>query len=194
MSSRKIPKSARTEREGSKNREDRRMSNRNVSESRELTDSARLDAYRKSFYQSSLPDLPKIPGYHVCWLTTTNTRDPLHSRIRLGYELIEAADIPGWEHASIKDGEHAGYIGVNEMIAAKLPIHLYEAYMQESHHIQPLSEEEKLTVANQTIAEEASMKVRRPGKSLRPLMMEEGNEELGQVPPTPNFAELNDEA
>lgn len=194
MSSRKIPKLARTEREGSKNREDRRMSNRTVTESRELTDSERLTAYRKSFYQSSLPDLPKLPGEHVCWLTTTNPRDPLHARIRLGYRLIQGSEIPGWEHASIKNGEFAGYIGVNEMVAAALPIHLYEAYMQESHHIQPLSEEEKLTIANEVIAEEASQKVRRPGKSIRPLTMEAGNEDMGQVPPAPSFAELNDEA
>jgi hypothetical protein len=189
MASRKLSKSQRTERARSEDRADRALGNRQVTDSRELTDSERLDAFRRSFYQSSLPDLPKIPGWHVCWLTTANPRDPIHGRLRLGYELIKAVDIPGWEHASVKSAEYEGCIGVNEMVAAKLPSNLYEAYMQEAHHVQPLNEEEKLTIANEVIAEEAAMKVRRPKKALRPLVMEEGMEELGQAPPAPNFSE-----
>jgi hypothetical protein len=38
-----------------------------------------------------------------------------------------------------------GFIGVNEMLAFKLPISLYEKYMKEAHHDAPLREEEKLT-------------------------------------------------
>ena len=114
-------------------RKSRESEDRRITEDRQLSDSERLDEFRKTFFQSALPDLPPIPGYHVCWLTTENPRDPVHGRIRLGYEPIKAHDIPGWEHASMKTGEWAGCVGVNEMIAFKLPLHLYEAYMKEAH-------------------------------------------------------------
>jgi len=112
-----------------------------------LEDDERLTEFRKQFYQSVLPDLPKIPGWHVCWLTTTNPADSIQRRTRLGYEPIKASEIPGWEYASIKTGTYEGCIGVNEMIAFKLPLELYEAFMYESHHAQPLAEEEKLSNA-----------------------------------------------
>jgi len=187
MANRRIKRIERTERASSEVRHSRQLGDRSVTENRELQDAERLDAFRASFFQSSLPDLPKIPGFHVCWLTTANPRDPIHGRLRIGYELIKAADIPGWEHASIKSAEYDGCIGVNEMVAAKLPIHLYEMYMQEAHHNQPLSEEEKLLIANETIQETAKGQVRR-GKALKAPILEDGMEELGQAPQTPNFA------
>lgn len=126
-------------------REDRAMDNRAVTENREISDDDRLDMFRQQFFQAALPDLPKIPGYHVCWLTTTNPRDTVNMRMRLGYEPVKPEDIPGWEATSIKTGEWTGFIGVNEMLAFKLPISLYEKYMQEAHHDAPLRELEKLT-------------------------------------------------
>jgi hypothetical protein len=48
------------------------------------------------------------------------------------------------EFASIKTGEWSGLIGVNEMIAFKLPQSLYQAFMREAHHDAPLREEDKL--------------------------------------------------
>lgn len=126
-------------------REDRAMTNRAVTENREISDSDRLDMFRQQFFQAALPDLPKIPGYHVCWLTTTNPRDTVNMRMRLGYEPVKPEDIPGWEASSIKTGEWTGFIGVNEMLAFKLPLSLYEKYMQEAHHDAPLRELEKLS-------------------------------------------------
>jgi hypothetical protein len=81
----------------------------------------------------------------LCWLTTTNPRDSIHARLRLGYEPVKPEDIAGWEHATVKTGEYAGFIGVNEMLAFKLPQSLYQRFMQEAHHDAPLREEEKLT-------------------------------------------------
>jgi hypothetical protein len=63
-------------------REDRAMQNRAVTENREISDDDRLDMFRQQFFQAALPDLPKIPGFHVCWLTTTNPRTDL-ARSRL---------------------------------------------------------------------------------------------------------------
>lgn len=165
---------------------DRAMEDRSVTNDRELTDERRLEEFRNQFFQSALPDLPKIPGYHVCWLTTTDPRDPIHGRIRIGYELLKGSDIPGWEHSTLKNGDYAGCVGVNEMLAAKIRVELYEAYMAENHHNRPLSEEEKLTVANRVKDEELRQKGAR-------LEYEEGNATLGQEPlqrrRIPTFAE-----
>ena len=47
-------------------RRSRAMDDRAVTENRELSDDDRIQMFRDSFYQSALPDLPEIPGYHVC--------------------------------------------------------------------------------------------------------------------------------
>lgn len=130
---------------GDDNKSDRAMKNRAVADDRELSDDVRLEMFRQQFTQAALPDLPKIPGYHVCWLTTTNPRDTINMRMRLGYEPVKPEDIPGWESTAIKSGEWTGFIGVNEMLAFKLPLSLYEKFMHEAHHEAPLRELEKLT-------------------------------------------------
>jgi hypothetical protein len=137
------------------NRSNRAMEDRAVTENREVTEDERLQMFRQQFFQSSLPDLPKIPGWHTCWLTTTNPRDSIHMRMRLGYEAVKPEDIPGWEYATIKTGDWQGFIGVNEMLAFKLPLSLYEKYMQEAHHDAPLREEEKLTDTAEFLEQQA---------------------------------------
>lgn len=136
-------------------RRSREMSDRVVTERRDISDDDRLEMFRMQMHNDVLPDLPEIPGYHVCWLTTTNPRDPIQRRIRLGYEPVMAADVPGMEFASIKTGEWAGLIGINEMIAFKLPEHLYQAFMKEAHYDAPLREENKLSEAAEMMRQEA---------------------------------------
>lgn len=126
-------------------RASRAMADRAVTEDRGLTDDERVEMFRQQLFNSALPDLPPVPGYHLCWLTTTNPRDSIPMRLRLGYEPVKSEDIPGWEHVAVKTGEWAGFIGVNEMLAFKLPMSLYEKFMTEAHHNAPLREEEKLT-------------------------------------------------
>lgn len=168
----------------SRARADRRMDDRKVTQDRELSDDQRVAEFRQRFFQSVLPDLPHIPGYHVCWLTTNNPRDPIHSRMRLGYEPIKESDIPGWENVSIKTGDWAGCIGVNEMVAFKLPLELYEQYMYINHHEQPLAEEEKLSSAIRAMEEEA----KRASRGAAELELEAGTAELGRAPAPPPFA------
>lgn len=158
---------------GTENRESRAMQDRAVVENRVISDDERVEMFRQSFHQSSLPDLPKIPGWHSCWLTTTNPRDSIQMRIRLGYEPIKPEDVPGWEYVTIKTGDWNGFIGVNEMLAFKLPLSLYERYMQEAHHDAPLREEEKLTDTAEFMEQQA-----RASKSR--LDMGDGNREMGQ--------------
>lgn len=170
-------------------RTDRRMEDRPVTQDRALSDDERVAEFRQQFFQSALPDLPHIPGYHVCWLTTENPRDPIHSRIRLGYEPIRDSDIPGWEHSAIKTGEWEGCIGVNEMLAFKLPLELYEQYMHFNHHEAPLSEEEKLSAAIRAMEAEMNQ----ASKGAVELELEDGTAALGVAPEPPPFAEQTGE-
>ena len=154
-------------------RENRSAYDRAATENRELSDDARVEMFRQQFIQAALPDLPKIPGYHTCWLTTTNPRDSIQMRIRLGYEPVKPEDVPGWEYATLKTGDWQGFIGVNEMLAFKLPISLYDKYMREAHHDAPLREEEKLTDTAEFLENQA-----RASKSR--ITMGDGNKEIGQ--------------
>lgn len=127
------------------NRHDRPMEDRAVTENRRLTDDERMEIFRSQYYQHVLPDLPEIDGYHTCWLTTTNPRDSIHIRMRLGYEPLRSSDVPGFEFYTLKTGEYTGFIGVNEMLAFKLPYSLYERYMNEAHVVAPHLEQQKIT-------------------------------------------------
>ena len=139
-------------------REDRAMDDRARSENRQLTDGDRLREFQSQFFKEVLPDLPRISGYHTIWLTTTNPRDSIQARIRMGYEPVKPEDVPGCEYATLKTGEWAGFIGVNEMLAFKLPLNLYQMYMKEAHHDAPAREQEKLTHVIDTIREGARAK------------------------------------
>lgn len=166
MSDERLKKSA-------ENRQSREVADRPATENRALSDEARVEMFRQQFFQSALPDLPKIPGWHTCWLTTTNPRDSIQARLRLGYEPIKPEDVPGWEYATLKTGEHTGFIGVNEMLAFKLPESLYMAFMREAHHDAPMREEEKLS----DTAEFMQQQARASGAN---LIVGDGNSELGQ--------------
>jgi hypothetical protein len=154
-------------------RESRAVVDRTTTENRELSDKERVEMFRQQFFQSSLPDLPKIAGWHTCWLTTANPRDSIQTRIRLGYEPVKPEDVPGWEYATLKTGDWVGFIGVNEMLAFKLPLSLYELYMTEAHHDAPQREEEKLTETAQFMEQQASASKSR-------ITRDEGFSEIGQ--------------
>jgi len=160
----------------------RAMKDRSVTENRELSDEDRVTMFRNQFFQSALPDLPSIPGYHVCWLTTMNSRDSIHHRMRLGYEPVKSEDIPGWEYTTIKTGEYAGFIGVNEMLAFKLPLDLYERYMRMAHHDMPLEEEEKLVDTAEFLQQQA----RQSGAH---VTMGDGLAGLAEKKRTPTFSQ-----
>lgn len=161
-------------------RDDRRAQERTVTERREITEDDRLEMFRQQLFNDALPDLPEIPGYHLCWLTTTNPRDSIHRRMQLGYEPVRPEEVPGMEYASLKTGEYAGLIGVNEMVAFKLPMSLYQKFMQEAHYDAPLREEEALARTADMIREQAE----RSGST---LIEGDGNEDLRHSAPRPRL-------
>ena len=136
-------------------RTSRAMEDRKVTERRDVSDDDRLRVFQEQMFNDALPDIPKIPGYHVCWLTTTNQRDSIQRRAQLGYEPVRPEDAPGLEFATVNSGEMAGLISVNEMVAYKLPDRLYQAFMKEAHYSAPLREEQKLADTADQIRQQA---------------------------------------
>ena len=104
----------------------------------------RKRAFRAEWQQEALPTPPEIPGYHLCWLSTTNPYDPIHKRMGMGYILVKAEEIPGFEHLKVKSGEYVGCVSVNEMILFKLPMEIYQDAMVQMHHEAPMEEQEKV--------------------------------------------------
>jgi hypothetical protein len=136
---------------------------RTVTEDRKSADAVRLEEFRNMNAQAMLPTLPEIPGYHVCYLTSNNSRDSLQARFRIGYEPITVEEAPGFENAVGKAGSGLdGMIHINEMVACKIEEDRYQMYMLEAHHYAPGREEEKLTSQADAIAAD----LKRKGASL----------------------------
>jgi len=102
--------------------------------------------WNEEWTQSALPKLPNIDGWHLCWLSTTNSYDSIDKRIRLGYVPVKSDELPGYEDYRVKSGEHVGYISCNEMLLFKLPMDVYQDYMTHMHHDMPNEEAEKVRV------------------------------------------------
>lgn len=111
-----------------------------------ISSQERARMWSEEWTQSALPKLPGIDGWHLCWLSTTNSYDTIDRRIRLGYVPVKSEELPGYEDYRIKDGERVGYISCNEMLLFKLPYHIYQQAMTQFHHEMPLDEAEKVRV------------------------------------------------
>ena len=159
-------------------RDDRTTSDR-PTEERHLDREENSLSFRQQFSFDALPNLPAIPGYKTIWLTTQNPRDTIANRIRLGYEPVRPEDVPGWDNLALKSGEYEGMIGVNEMLAFKLPVDLWNRYMTEMHHTAPLEEEGKL---------KAQLELMRDSRG-RDMTREvgDGMTALDEPAPTPRF-------
>ena len=106
----------------------------------------RRKMWRDEWTQSALPSIPEIPGWHFCWLSTTNSYDSIDKRIRLGYVPVKAEEIPNYENYRVKAGEHDGYIACNEMLLYKLPMDIYQEVMTAMHHDAPMEDAEKIRI------------------------------------------------
>jgi len=109
-----------------------------------MTQDDRRAFLRSEFLQQALPSPPALDGFHTCWLSTTNQYDTIARRVRLGYEPVKPSDIPGHDLATMKTGEYAGMIAVNEMLLYKIPQVVYEDMMALFHHELPNEQEEML--------------------------------------------------
>jgi hypothetical protein len=96
--------------------------------------------------QSALPKVPDLPGWHLCWLSTTNGYDSIDKRMRLGYVPVKADEFPGFDNFRVKAGEDIGFIACNEMRLYKLPMDVYQEVMTQMHHDAPNEESDKVRV------------------------------------------------
>lgn len=168
-----------TSKDRAEQRAGREQDDRPAAEDRQVMDADRLEQFRQNFAAELLPRIPEIPGFHTCWLATSNRADPVYRRLSLGYILIKQSEIPGLPPENI-EGTYKDCIIVGDLIAAKIPLELYEVYMTEVHHTQPLAEEGKLRSVIETIEQQANAKKAR-------LDIEEGTRELGRRAPKPKF-------
>lgn len=104
----------------------------------------RVFNFRDEWSANALPTPPEIPGYHQCWLSTTNSYDPIHRRMRMGYEPVKADEVEGFETFKMRSGEFAGFVGCNEMMLFKIKIEVYQDMMAYFHHERPLEDEEAI--------------------------------------------------
>lgn len=163
--------------------EERGQQEREISEDREMTEDERLELFLDTQHQTVLPNLPVMDGFHVCWLTTSNPRDTIPYRRSIGYQLLRLEDCPGYQGYQAQDPRYADYITVNEMVAARIPLNLYNRMMFEVGHRQPLAEEEKLRSSTEDLAR---------GARRRNIQVEEGDgtaEIVQRAEPMPVFSE-----
>lgn len=109
------------------------------------SDDVRRESLNDEWDYNALPDPPDHPGFHRCWLSTTNGSDSIMRRQRLGYVPVKAADLgKEWERTGIQNGEFAGCVAVNEMILFEIPEARYQGIMRKFHHDAPNEEEGRL--------------------------------------------------
>ena len=121
-------------------------SSRQTPEDKFISAQERRKMWSEEWTQSALPKLPNIDGWHLCWLSTTNSYDSIDKRIRLGYVPVKSEELPGYEDYRVKSGEHVGYISCNEMLLFKLPMDIFQEVMTHLHHDKPREEAEKIRV------------------------------------------------
>jgi hypothetical protein len=104
----------------------------------------RRKAWSDEWTQSALPKVPTIPGWHLCWLSTTNAYDTIDKRMRLGYVPVTADEIQGFDSYRVKAGEHIGHVSCNEMLLFKLPMDVYQDVMAQMHYEAPREEVDRI--------------------------------------------------
>jgi hypothetical protein len=131
---------------GGRNDRSSEDASRQAPEDKFISKQERRKMWSEEWTQSALPKLPDMNGWHLCWLSTTNSYDSIDKRIRLGYVPVKSDELPGYEDYKVKSGEHVGYISCNEMLLFKLPMDIYQEIMTYHHHDQPREEAEKIRV------------------------------------------------
>lgn len=136
---------------------DERLSRTSGADSRSSRDSADVDrvqqdglalsaAERRRLLRAGmvtevLPTIPEKPGWHRCWLSTTNSTDPIHKRIQVGYQPVRVSDVPGLEQFKVDGGQFDGCVACNELLLFEVPMDVYQDLMTIYHHEMPLEQE-----------------------------------------------------
>jgi len=107
-----------------------------------LSAEERRRALRQDWVQEILPSPPDLPGFHCCWLSTTNSTDPIYKRVQRGYMPVKASEVPGFgTQYMAQGGEFDGCVACNEMLLFKLDKQVYNDLMTIFHHDMPMEQE-----------------------------------------------------
>ncbi len=147
-----------------------------------LSASERRRMLRQGWVQEVLPTPPDIPGMHICWLSTTNSTDPIHKRLQVGYTPVKITEVPGFDQYRVDGGQFDGCVACNEMLLFKIPMDVYQDIMAIYHHDMPLEQEQAIR--------DRVMNNDQVDSNGRPLGMVEGDfNSLGRASArTPTFA------
>ena len=151
---------------------------RQAPEEKFISSQERKKMWSDEWTQSALPKLPNMDGWHLCWLSTTNSYDSIDKRIRLGYVPVKADELPGYEDYRVKSGEHVGYISCNEMLLFKIPMEIFQEVMTHMHHDKPREEAEKVMVQMENLQGQRDSNGRR--------LMEIEGEGIGSIDKQPS--------
>lgn len=154
-----------------------------VDAARSFSEDEMRQMIRNEFVQEALPQVPDRGDWHFCWLSTTAGHDPLHKRMRLGYEVAHLSDVAGLGLDAYKSatGDYAGGVVCNEMVLFKIRRERYQMIMEEFHHNIPLENEQAIKAAMPD-------KKDKSGKKLVDLDPEdEGFTQLGEERQAPVF-------
>lgn len=112
----------------------------------------------QNFDMNVLPPPPQIAGYHTMWasLETKSGHPKVYAKLK--YSPISYAEVPEWEKLSSAHltGEYANYVTCNEMVALKIPLEMYQVYMEENHYLKPQRKEQAIREAVQGIRDRGS--------------------------------------
>jgi hypothetical protein len=155
---------------------------RNNKDGSALSSAERRAALRKDWVQEVLPTPPEIQGFHCCWLSTTNSTDPVYKRLQRGYIPVKATEVPGFGgQFAATEGEFEGCIACNEMLLFKIDKITYQDMMSIYHHDIPREQESSIYDRVNASQEQDSN-----GRSLG--IVEGDFDKLGRDAPTPTFA------
>lgn len=109
-------------------------------ENRDNTDSVRRAERRAMLndVNTLLPAPPPILGFHTFWATTTNNKDSVENRQRMGYSFVTRAELPDFLLNSQKSAEATeDRIMINEMVLMKIRQEDWEEDMMYKHYELP---------------------------------------------------------
>lgn len=122
-----------------------------------LSAAERRRMLRQDWVQEVLPTPPKLPGFHCCWLSTTNSTDPVYKRIQRGYVPVKASEVPAFgTQFTATSGEFDGCVACNEMLLFKIPLETYQDLMMIYHHDMPMEQEASIRDRVSSMNEEDS--------------------------------------
>lgn len=136
---------------------------------------------RNEWVQEVLPNIKAPEGWHYCWLSTTNSTDPIHKRMQMGYLPVKADEVPGFAASQYKmlGGDFDGCIACSEMLLFKVTQERYQDLMTIYHSEMPAEQEQGIREKVDALAEQDS--------SGRGLVSNEGFDRLGRTT-NPTFA------